>query len=935
MLKGHDQRAFFGAALLLLMIDSSASLSAQSSNIQQISYGNRHLCVVTTRGELVCWGDNSFGQIGNGKGGKNGRESRVLNPTLIFASGVTAASAGYAHTCAVVNGALNCWGVNASGQIGNGEIDVSAADKNVRTPTQIIARGVKAVASGGMHTCAVVGESLQCWGAGQIGTGSTSGNILKPVTILASGVKAVAASNHTCAVVRDDLLCWGENRSGQIGVGATGNSVPFPTKIISGGVSAVVVGQSNTCAIVKGALWCWGANAKGILAPEAMAIVPSPRQIIASGVTAVAVDFGRICAVVRGALQCWGNNAGSTLGTGKRDEKVMSPREVIPHGVTAVVMGENATCAVVEGALRCRGHDPYTHEDITAAEFSPFNQSAGDVATISHGAADAEAELEKSPARVAVFLKGRIIHYDGAAYYVSSARGGLRRFDSAGLKGRGLLNLKLDVIPLFPVTLRQPHGDAAGKDSLIVVSNDAQCGINSTLPGHLDTTNFQVQSENRFISLGKALQTAFSPLLDIESAAGSFSASAGDLAKIQTCANQLLAASDKRPFQSIFYQVGGEILTVPPTLDGVWHHGGADAIENINVAPGGMTGDYSAQAQALSTLQCGDTLLSHWKPWQSLPIDLQSSGYFFYVDHGLLVSRAREYPVFSQSELRRAINAERGTAGLASEEEARTCLPRIIGEHFSISYGGRVVQQLAIGLKQPEDIFRLDCAEGTLCKPLPDNNGKSIVVLIPHSNGPGNFGVVQKKVKDDSFRDESIAQSDVYDLQIFIIKSGTNEVYSRFLQKQAYVSTVKSLIGFEIDTGRYSLAPGVRAFGVRAHYSASATLSPAGETTLKLFVQNGEILHEVLNGLVVSKTGGEWTGSCTGHATEIKRIIDIGKQSSHGLRDLEVTSTVTTTDSKMENGKCVDTRQKPRTEQVTLRYDGEKYAVPATLSAAP
>jgi hypothetical protein len=664
-------------------------------------------------------------------------------------------------------------------------------------------------------------------------------------------------------------------------------------------------------------------------------MVPSPRQIIASGVTAVAVDFGRICAVVRGALQCWGKNAGSTLGTGERDEKVMSPREVIPHGVTAVAMGENATCAVVDGALRCRGHDAYTHEEITAAEFSPFNQSAGDVATIGHDAADADAELEKSPAKVAAFLKGRIIHYEGAAYYVSSARGGLRRFDSAGLKGRGLLYLELDVTPLFPVTLGQAHGDAAGKDNIIAVSSNAQCGMNYTLPGHLDTTKFHVQSDNRFISLEKALQPAFSPLLDIESAAGSFSASAGDLARIKTCANQLLAASDKRPFESISYQVGSSILKVPPTLDGVWHHAGADAIEYIYVAPGGMTGSYSAQAQALSTLQCGDTLLSHWKPWLSLPFELQPSGYIFQLDLGAFVAHAREYPVFSQSELRRAINAERGTAGLASEEAARTCLPRVIGEYFSISYGGKLVQRLDIGLKQPQDIFRLDCEEGALCKPFPDSHGKSIVVLIPHSNGPGNFGVVQKKAKEDSIADTSNAQSDVYDLQIFIVKSGTREVYSRLLQKQAYMSSVKSLTGFEIDTGRYLLAPGVRAFGVRANYSASATLSPAGETSLKLFVQNGDMLREVLNGLVVSKTGGEWSGSCTGHAADIKRIIDIGKQSSHGLPDLVVTSTVTTTDSKMENGKCVDTRQKPRTEQVTLRYDGEKYPVPTALSAVP
>ena len=85
-------------------------------------------------------------------------------------SGVQALAAGGAHTCALVNGGVQCWGLNSFGQLGNG----SALDSWVPVAVQGLGSGVAAIAAGADHTCALVGASVQCWGDnanGQLGSG--------------------------------------------------------------------------------------------------------------------------------------------------------------------------------------------------------------------------------------------------------------------------------------------------------------------------------------------------------------------------------------------------------------------------------------------------------------------------------------------------------------------------------------------------------------------------------------------------------------------------------------------------------------------------------------------------------------------------------------------------------------------------------------------
>jgi alpha-tubulin suppressor-like RCC1 family protein len=62
----------------------------------------------------LCWGLNSSGQLGNGT---TTNSPTPVGPETLFA----AVAAGGAHTCArTANGGVQCWGNNKSGQLGNG-----------------------------------------------------------------------------------------------------------------------------------------------------------------------------------------------------------------------------------------------------------------------------------------------------------------------------------------------------------------------------------------------------------------------------------------------------------------------------------------------------------------------------------------------------------------------------------------------------------------------------------------------------------------------------------------------------------------------------------------------------------------------------------------------------------------------------------------------
>ena len=166
----------------------------------------------------------SSGATASSTSGSSSGAPQILGLTNVIA-------AGDHHSCAVINGGVQCWGDNSFGQLGNNTLTGSY----VPTPVQGLGdrgSGVQAVATGAGFTCAIVNGGAQCWGennSGQLGDNSpllTRSLVPEPVYGLGSGVQALAPGNqHSCALVNGGVWCWGQNSDGQLG----NNSIAGPS----------------------------------------------------------------------------------------------------------------------------------------------------------------------------------------------------------------------------------------------------------------------------------------------------------------------------------------------------------------------------------------------------------------------------------------------------------------------------------------------------------------------------------------------------------------------------------------------------------------------------------------------------------------------------------------------------------------------------------
>lgn len=201
-----------------------------------IASGGRHSCAIIDGGTVKCWGFDLHGQIGDGA--PQGDKRAPVD--VVGLTGVVALDAGESHTCAIrSNGDLMCWGWDARGQLGDGDDD----EADELTPILIpLASDPTSIGLGVTWTCAVLtGGTLQCWGwdrEGSLGNGAAvTADQLSPATVpdLTSVVAVSAGAYDTCAVTSDDRVhCWGRDTEGEVGDGDDGQAIQDVPTLVQG-----------------------------------------------------------------------------------------------------------------------------------------------------------------------------------------------------------------------------------------------------------------------------------------------------------------------------------------------------------------------------------------------------------------------------------------------------------------------------------------------------------------------------------------------------------------------------------------------------------------------------------------------------------------------------------------------------------------------------
>jgi len=256
--------------------------TVKTERFTRLSAGASHACALNLVGTAYCWGDDTFGQLGDNRLVNSTTPVPVFDTTLAF----TSISAGARHTCALASsGNAYCWGDGTQGQLGNGD----AAGRMVPTP---VSGGMSwiAISAGDNHTCGIeFTGAMYCWGDntnGELGTGTPGGNSLVPVAATGPGAFSAlsAGAHHTCGIANGMVMCWGSSDWGQVGDGdVSSHSVATPSMVAGlSQATLITAGASHTCAIDGGGLtWCWGSNRWGTLGNEYQAAVRATPQLVA------------------------------------------------------------------------------------------------------------------------------------------------------------------------------------------------------------------------------------------------------------------------------------------------------------------------------------------------------------------------------------------------------------------------------------------------------------------------------------------------------------------------------------------------------------------------------------------------------------------------------------------------------------------------------
>ena len=336
----------------------------ESNLLSKIACSGDHTLRVKDDGSVLTWGANTYGQLGDGTTIDKRSPVQVLDPSgsgnLTNINSV--ASKGDHSLALKKDGTVWSWGLNTSGQLGNGTL------VNSSKPLQVKGAGgignltnVISITTGGA-TSAVLKSDGTVWtwgynGYGQLGVGSTTNNNL-PVQVkgpsgsgFLSGIIAIASGKNHLLALRNDgtIYAWGYNASGQLGDGTTTNrSIPIQVKGLGGAgyltdVIKVGCGSGHALAVKNdGSLWAWGNNAYGQLGDGTIVNKSSPIQVkgfdgigFLSDITGVDGGNNHSLALKSdGTVLSWGGNFAGQLGDGSDINKTTP---VLVKNINAVI----------------------------------------------------------------------------------------------------------------------------------------------------------------------------------------------------------------------------------------------------------------------------------------------------------------------------------------------------------------------------------------------------------------------------------------------------------------------------------------------------------------------------------------------------------------------------------------------------------------------
>ena len=313
-----------------------------------------HTLALKQNGTVWGWGNGYEGQLGDGEQVLRSAPVQVehISDPTGYLTNIIAIGAGDVHSIAArADGTVWAWGNNGYGQLGDGSTTRRLTAVQVTGLSDVVA-----VAAGENHSVALKQDgTVWAWGNnsyGQLGDGYWAQRIT-PVQVVdptdpsgrLTGVTAISAGGAFTLALKSDgtMRAWGFNLDGRLGDGTSGSSnwknTPVrvvdptdPTSYLTG-IIAMACGDSHSMAVKQGGtVWTWGYNGRGQLGDGTKVNRNTPGQISGlSQVVAVEGGYGHSLAAKQdGTVWAWGGNWDGQLGDGTNDERLTPVLTLFP-----------------------------------------------------------------------------------------------------------------------------------------------------------------------------------------------------------------------------------------------------------------------------------------------------------------------------------------------------------------------------------------------------------------------------------------------------------------------------------------------------------------------------------------------------------------------------------------------------------------------------
>lgn len=354
-----------------------------------VAAGNNHACALSESGRVICWGDSTYGALGNGDTEDYLRGARHVKG--IYDAIQVAVGLDGVHTCALrATGQVLCWGEGANGRLGYG----GTANQDAPVAVSGISNAIL-VTAGMDFSCALLSSGeVRCWGyggSGRLGRGSSSSSDT-PVAVvggetgdptLQNVIYLSAGEQHTCALLGDGrAVCWGEGLDGRRCDDHVGNSdVPTYVHGLDNAGTCNAADQSGCLANIQlldagedvtlfihdgGLVSSCGNDTAGENGQAANGGAGYPRRVSDVGGAGtlddarwISMGYDHGCAVRdSGEALCWGQDGYGRLG----DDGMSAGNQSAPVVVAGsadyaqISAGRDFTCGQhVDGTVRCWG----------------------------------------------------------------------------------------------------------------------------------------------------------------------------------------------------------------------------------------------------------------------------------------------------------------------------------------------------------------------------------------------------------------------------------------------------------------------------------------------------------------------------------------------------------------------------------------------------